>query len=33
MNQSILINYDGDVSDQLGLTERYRAKTRLWTPV
>jgi len=27
-----LINYDGGVSDQLGLTEGYRATTRLATP-
>jgi len=27
-----LINYDGSVSDQLGLTEGYRARTTLGTP-
>jgi len=27
-----LINYDGGVSDRLGLTEGYRARTRLGTP-
>ena len=28
----ILINYDGGVSDQLGLAEGYQARTRLGTP-
>jgi len=28
----ILINYDGGVSDQLGLTEGYQARTRLGNP-
>jgi len=27
-----LINYDGGVSDQLGLTEEYRTRTRLGAP-
>jgi len=27
-----LINYDGGVSDQLGLTEEYRTRTSLGTP-
>jgi len=28
-----LINYDGGVSDQLGLTEGYRARSRFWKPL